>query len=124
MDEKKIHSLKKLVLILMILASLFHLIQLFIIPINLKWYIALLGAITYGFASLGIYFNKSFGYYLAIIFPTIGGILIAIILLIAAITHVKFLEFNVFTIFAAIVEIPAVLISIYLIKKRLLIFKT
>lgn len=116
MVAKKVNSLRKLVLILMILATFFHFVQMFLAPINLKWYIALLGAIAYAFASLGIYLNKKFGYYITIIIPAIGGILIIIVLLIAFITQIEIIQFNIFTMFATIVEIPAVIISIFLIR--------
>ena len=116
MNEKKINQIRILVLILMIFAAFFHVIQLFFILIDFKWFVALSGFILYTIASIGVYKNKKFGYYISVIFPTIGGVTIISVFIIAFLTQVQFLTFNIFTALAAIVEIPAVILSIILLK--------
>jgi hypothetical protein len=116
MTEKNLPRIQYTVLFLMIFAAIFHLIQLPLFPVDFRWYITLTGFILYTVASLGVSQNKEFGFYLSILFPVIGGCAILIIYMIAAITDVTLLIFNLFTALAAIVEIPAVFLSIIYIR--------
>ena len=62
MNDKKFNQLRIITLILMIFAAFFHVIQLFFIPFDFKWIVALTGFILYSVASIGVSFNKKFGY--------------------------------------------------------------
>jgi len=119
MDTKRFNQLRIITLILMILAAFFHVIQLFLIQIDFKWVVALTGFILYTIASIGVFLNKKFGYIISIIFPTIGGVAIITVSIIAILTQVQLLTFNIFTLLAAFVEIPAVILSIILLRNYL-----
>jgi hypothetical protein len=112
MTDKILLRLRHTVLILMIFAAIFHLIQLPLFPVDFRWYIALTAFILYMVASVGVSQKKQFGFYLSILFPVIGGCAIIIVFMIATITDVALLTFNLFTALAAIVEIPAVILSV------------
>ena len=52
MDNETIlrEKLRRILLALMVCACLLHLIQLFLYPLNPKWFVALIGAVVYGTA--------------------------------------------------------------------------
>ena len=116
MNDERTKQITIIVLILMIFAAFFHIIQLFLIPIDFKWFVALTGFILYTIACMGVYKNKKFGYYISIIFPIFGGISIISVFMIVIFTQVQLLTFDIFTALAAIVEIPAVILSIIVLK--------
>ena len=121
MNIERYEKIRIITFILMILATFFHIIQLFFIQIDLKWFIALTGFILYTIASIGVFLNKKFGYIISIIFPTFGGAVIITVSIIALFIQVQLLIFNIFTFLAACVEIPAVIFSIILLKNYVML---
>ena len=101
---------------LMVAAFLLHLIQLFLYPMNPKWFITLTGTIAYAIASYGLYKDKSYGYYITVCVPVAGVLFVAIFILLGLSSELGYSEINPFTLLAAVVEMPAILLSLYIIK--------
>ena len=103
---------------LMIIACILHLIQLFIYPIEPKYFITLIGAIGYAIASIGLYQDQKYGYYITICFPIVGVIFVGVFALLGLSNELGYGELNPFTLIAAFLEIPAIILSIYILKKE------
>ncbi len=102
----------------MIIACLLHLIQLFLYPINPKWFITLIGTIAYAISSYGLYQNKVYGYYTTVCVPIAGVLFVGIFVIFGFSNDLGYSEINPFTLMAAVVELPAIILSLYLIKKK------
>lgn len=105
----------QLLLGLMICASLLHLIQLILYPINPKWTVALVGFTVYTLSSIGIAKRWRWGYYLATFFPIFAGLFVATVLAFGPPVSAGGMKFNPFTALAAAVELPGVVIGFLLI---------
>jgi hypothetical protein len=111
-------TLRRMLLALIMCACLLHLLQLFLYPLNPKWFVALIGAVLYGTAASGIHRDARFGYYLAIGVPILAGMFVAGIFALRVPERADGIQFNVFTALAALVEIPAVLLGVILMRKQ------
>lgn len=105
----------QLLLGLMICASLLHLIQLVLYPINPKWIVALVGFTVYTLSSLAILKHWRWGYYLATFFPIFAGLFVVAMLAFGPPVSAGGMKFNPFTAMAAAVELPGVVIGFLLI---------
>lgn len=103
--------------ILMVIACLLHFIQLFLYPlINPKYFITLIGTLAYAIASYGLYNKKEYGYYITICFPIAGAIVIGIVAIFGLSGDFGYGQLNPFTLMAAVVEIPAIILSLYILS--------
>lgn len=115
----------QLLLGLMICASLLHIVQLILYPVNPKWYVALVGSTVYTLASIGITKRWRWGYYLATGFPIFAGLFVLAVLAFGPPVsgqgingqgiNGQGIKFNPFTALAAAVELPGVVIGFLLI---------
>ena len=113
-DTQNFHYI---VCVLMSIAAFLHLIQLFLFPVNFKWMVSLIGTVAYSIASFGLYQNKKFGYYITIIFPIAGVLFVGIFVLLGFAEVIGYGEINPYTLLAAVVEIPAIILSLIALKK-------
>jgi len=103
--------------LLMGLACALHLIQLPLYPVDRKWVAALVGTLLYAMATVLIHRNKQLGYWLATVGPLVAAAFVGGILL-GLIPRPPDMTFNPFTAMAALVEAPAVLLGLLLIRAR------
>jgi len=115
MDTKK---LQYTTCILMIVACLLHLVQLFLYPVDPKWFIALTGTFVYAIANYGLYKNKAYGYYITVCVPIAGVVFVGVFAVLGLSSELGYGELNPFTLMAAVVEIPAIILSVYMIQQK------
>ncbi len=101
---------------LMAIACVMHAVQLPLYPVNIKWLVAMIGAVVYGAAAAFALMHTRAGLWLSLT-PIIGGIFVIVVYLSEAAGSHQQIRFNIFTLLATIVEIPATALSIFLLTR-------
>ena len=112
MSEATLKLLSTISFYLMTAAALLHWVQLFIYPITPKFIITATGGLAYTVAAVGIYSEQLYGYYITALVP-VAGVCIGIIILVFGLREkMGYTKINPYTLTAAIVESPAVVMCI------------